>query len=128
MSNETILVFLRECVKLCVYMNANDPPVVLECPGWSSQRSPCQVFPSSTGLDEDALETRNQNVDKIELDIGFTTDDINKGQRKIEFNKQMFKDYTQRGNYLSYIVWPALFLCKGGSILSKGVAQGTNDQ
>ena len=39
------------------------------------------------------------------------------------FNTVMYKHYTRTGGMVDYAVWPAMLLCKGGSLLSKGVAQ-----
>lgn len=44
------------------------------------------------------------------------------------FNKVLFKDYTARGIYTEYVVWPVMFLHKNGPLLGKGVAQGTNEK
>ncbi|XP_053400501.1 uncharacterized protein LOC123558290 [Mercenaria mercenaria] len=44
-----------------------------------------------------------------------------------KFDTNVFKDYTKRGTYVQYVVWPALFLNEGGSLLTKGVAQGCNN-
>lgn len=51
------------------------------------------------------------------------TDDIKDG---MDFNSSLYKAYTRKGKYYDFVVWPALYLCKNGSILSKGVAQGKN--
>lgn len=40
-----------------------------------------------------------------------------------QFNTNTHKQYTKSGPMVDFIVWPALYLCDGGSILSKGVAQ-----
>ncbi|KAH3830286.1 hypothetical protein DPMN_103526 [Dreissena polymorpha] len=42
-----------------------------------------------------------------------------------KFDTTLFKDYTTRGPYVEFLVWPALYLHKDGPLLSKGVAQGT---
>lgn len=42
------------------------------------------------------------------------------------FNTNMYREYTKRGRYIEYVVWPALLLCEGGTLLSKGVAQGSS--
>lgn len=39
------------------------------------------------------------------------------------FEKNHYKEYTESGNYVSYAVWPALFLQKDGPLLCKGVVQ-----
>jgi hypothetical protein len=48
-------------------------------------------------------------------------------KKKTDFDKNLFKEYTFLGNYFDYIVWPALLLHKDGPLLSKGIAQGTNN-
>lgn len=40
------------------------------------------------------------------------------------FNADIYKAYLQNGSQVDYVVWPALFLYEGGTLLSKGVAQG----
>ncbi|XP_076070178.1 uncharacterized protein LOC143041920 isoform X2 [Mytilus galloprovincialis] len=39
------------------------------------------------------------------------------------FDKQSYREYTRSGNVVEYLVWPVLYLHKGGPILSKGVVQ-----
>ena len=41
-----------------------------------------------------------------------------------QFNGEMYKAYTKTGKLYDYIVWPVLYLHKGGPMISKGVAQG----
>ncbi|XP_060565703.1 uncharacterized protein LOC132724760 isoform X1 [Ruditapes philippinarum] len=53
----------------------------------------------------------------LELDAKFTN----------IFNTNIFKDYTKRGEFVDFVVWPAMLLHKGGPLLSKGVAQGRCD-
>ncbi|XP_060565687.1 uncharacterized protein LOC132724746 [Ruditapes philippinarum] len=43
------------------------------------------------------------------------------------FNTNVFKDYTARGEFVDFMVWPAMLLHKNGPLLSKGVAQGRCD-
>ena len=45
-------------------------------------------------------------------------------QRK-EFDKEKYREYTQRGMYTDFVVWPALCLHEGGPLLAKGIAQGS---
>ena len=42
------------------------------------------------------------------------------------FDTNTFKEYTRRGRFTEYVVWPALFLYKKGPLLAKGVAQGSD--
>lgn len=40
------------------------------------------------------------------------------------FSFLLYKQYTHKGPYIDYIVWPALLLHDNGPVVSKGVAQG----
>jgi hypothetical protein len=40
------------------------------------------------------------------------------------FDTNTFKDYTKRGPFVEFVVWPALLLHESGPLLAKGVAQG----
>ncbi|XP_052792383.1 uncharacterized protein LOC128226515 [Mya arenaria] len=51
----------------------------------------------------------------------------NRGKPDIKFNREEFKEYTTRGPFLAFYVWPLIRLHAGGPLLSKGVAQGAND-
>lgn len=42
------------------------------------------------------------------------------------FDSARFQDYTKRGRFVDYVVWPAMLLHEGGPLLRKGVAQGAN--
>jgi hypothetical protein len=46
----------------------------------------------------------------------------------LPFDKDLFKEYTRRGKFQDYIVWPAMRLHENGPLLSKGVAQGTKNK
>jgi hypothetical protein len=52
----------------------------------------------------------------LELDATFTNG----------FNTNVFKDYTKSGEFVDFVVLPAMLHHKGGPLLSKGVAQGKN--
>lgn len=52
--------------------------------------------------------------------------DFNDSEGK-PFNTAHYKAYTKSGSVIEYVVWPALFLHQGGSLLCKGVAQGTKE-
>ncbi|KAL3878476.1 hypothetical protein ACJMK2_030821, partial [Sinanodonta woodiana] len=41
-----------------------------------------------------------------------------------KFDSNKHREYTKKGPYEDFVVWPALYLYKGGQMLSKGVAQG----
>ncbi|XP_056012694.1 putative golgin subfamily A member 6-like protein 3 isoform X2 [Ostrea edulis] len=43
---------------------------------------------------------------------------------KGNFNSDKYRGYTKTGNEYKYLVWPPLYLHKGGPMLGKGVAQG----
>ncbi|XP_052793985.1 putative uncharacterized protein MYH16 isoform X5 [Mya arenaria] len=44
------------------------------------------------------------------------------------FNSDVYRAYTKTGNRVEYVVWPAVYLHKGGPILMKGVAQGASEK
>ena len=46
------------------------------------------------------------------------------GQKGKKFDAKLFRHYTETGKYTDFVVWPALLLHEGGSLLSRGVAQG----
>ena len=46
------------------------------------------------------------------------------GQKRKKFDDKLFRPYTETGKYTDFIVWPALLLYDGGSLLTRGVAQG----
>jgi hypothetical protein len=37
------------------------------------------------------------------------------------FDRQVYKEYTQMGTKVKFLVWPALFLYEGGALISKGL-------
>lgn len=40
-----------------------------------------------------------------------------------QIDKNTYKEFADRGNTVAFVVWPALFLHKGGPLLYKGVVQ-----
>ncbi|KAL3878451.1 hypothetical protein ACJMK2_030801 [Sinanodonta woodiana] len=44
-----------------------------------------------------------------------------------KFDSIKHREYTKKGPYEDFVVWPALYLHKGGPMLSKGVAQGKKE-
>ena len=40
------------------------------------------------------------------------------------FNKDLYRAYTKSGQDYAFLVWPPLYLYKGGQLLGKGIAQG----
>jgi len=50
------------------------------------------------------------------------------GAKRDTFNKTWFKEYTQRGMFMKFIVWPYMLLHENGPLLCKGVAQGTDEK
>ncbi|WAQ99171.1 hypothetical protein MAR_023544 [Mya arenaria] len=51
----------------------------------------------------------------------------NRGKAEMKFNRDEFKEYTKRGPFLAYYVWPLIRLHAGGPLLGKGVAQGADE-
>lgn len=44
------------------------------------------------------------------------------------FDPEAYRAYTRSGPVVDFLVWPAIYLCKGGPVLCKGIAQGTGDK
>lgn len=40
------------------------------------------------------------------------------------FDKDVYRAYTKSGQDYAFLVWPPLYLYKGGQLLGKGIAQG----
>lgn len=112
--------YMESCVKLCLLMRATDPPIVIECPAWKE----CRDYPfNSAGPTHTSsqMEVGLQNVDTHihNADKGLSS--------PLVFNRDKFKDYTRRGKYIEYVVWPLMLLHDNGPVLNKGVAQGTDE-
>ncbi|XP_061163881.1 uncharacterized protein LOC133173019 [Saccostrea echinata] len=45
------------------------------------------------------------------------------GSHGKKFDRNMFSEYTQQGEVLDFVVWPAVLIENGGALLSKGVVQ-----
>ena len=39
------------------------------------------------------------------------------------FDRNMFRQYTRKGRYVDYAVWPGVLLHKDGALMSKGIVQ-----
>ncbi|KAK3582926.1 hypothetical protein CHS0354_009733 [Potamilus streckersoni] len=48
------------------------------------------------------------------------------GSRKI-FDLGKFRAFTQAGERVAFVVWPALLLHEDGPVLVRGIAQGSNN-
>ncbi|XP_052239689.1 uncharacterized protein LOC127850596 isoform X2 [Dreissena polymorpha] len=44
------------------------------------------------------------------------------------FDKDKFKEYTSRGPFVDYFVWPIMYLHRDGPMLGKGIAQGCKEK
>lgn len=49
--------------------------------------------------------------------------DVKENATGAKFDSDKYRCYTKRGNVVDYIVWPVLYLQKGGPLLSKGITQ-----
>lgn len=101
----------------------------------SQQGSRCDVFGPSDLHDKayeeyDAILRGEENIQEVQPN----KDKLNEVEsthikyQRILFSKDKFKDYTKRGKFQLFPVWPALFLYEDGPLLNKGVAQGTNEE
>ncbi|KAH3737822.1 uncharacterized protein LOC127850501 isoform X1 [Dreissena polymorpha] len=66
----------------------------------------------SSDIDE-CFEAREHNVD---MDVNI----------RPEFDTNKYREYTHRGKYVEYYVWPVVYLHQNGAALSRGIAQCTN--
>ncbi|XP_052229783.1 uncharacterized protein LOC127843924 isoform X3 [Dreissena polymorpha] len=55
-----------------------------------------------------------------------TTDSTDLNKRPV-FDQNKFTQFTRGGKYVEYYVWPVVYLHEHGDVLSKGIAQGTDD-
>ncbi|KAK3593596.1 hypothetical protein CHS0354_018692 [Potamilus streckersoni] len=44
------------------------------------------------------------------------------------FDSNKHREYTKKGPYEEFVVWPVLYLYRGGPMMSKGVAQGAKKE
>ncbi|KAH3737819.1 hypothetical protein DPMN_044414 [Dreissena polymorpha] len=116
-NNDAIKKYIMECVRLCLLMNANDPPVVIECPGWHPRiwKQAHTRMPMVNGKPTSGKAVVGIGIDEQPM------------PRQV-FEKAVFKEYTCRGPYIEYIVWPITYLHRNGPMLAKGIAQGNNMQ
>ncbi|XP_060583046.1 uncharacterized protein LOC132739367 [Ruditapes philippinarum] len=121
---EPMKLFIAKCIELCLLMTTTDPPIVMDCP----LREPFLKLSSKNlteiknNCDGRNIGPQNQTFHKKYLINCENASSIDR--QKCIFDKGSFKEYTCRGTYLDFVVWPALFLHKGGPLLNKGVAQG----
>ncbi|WAQ98116.1 hypothetical protein MAR_022489 [Mya arenaria] len=113
--------YVSSCVKLSLLMSASDPPVVVDCPGWV----PCTPdYQSEQDEHSGVFGQTNVNAEGDERNKNSTSD----LKERRNFNKELFKEYTVRGNYVEFFVWPVMFLHENGPVLTKGIAQGAEDK
>lgn len=51
-----------------------------------------------------------------------------KNIRGKRFHTDVYKPYSQSGEYVDFLVLPALYLHENGPLLAKGIAQGAKNQ
>ncbi|KAH3737728.1 uncharacterized protein LOC127851702 [Dreissena polymorpha] len=49
-------------------------------------------------------------------------------KERADFDKDKFKEYTSRGPFVDYVVWPIMYLHRDGPMLGKGIAQGCKEK
>ena len=63
-NEECVKVYISTCIRLALLMTANDPPVVIECPGWqmfSKRQHPRETASLSSSDDGPAPEDLNND-------------------------------------------------------------------
>ena len=43
--------------------------------------------------------------------------------RDSRFNRDMYKEYTRRGRFIDFVVWPVVLIQDGGAMMAKGVVE-----
>ncbi|WAQ98114.1 FAZ1-like protein [Mya arenaria] len=119
--------YVSKCIRLSMFMNGNDPPVVLSCPGWVSfdqRRETREDF--LVGInDKNIAYSDESSNDFQEEHVNFT---VVEDRVTLPFRNDLFKNYTQRGAFVEFYVWPVVYLHEnGGPLLAKGIAQGTEE-
>ncbi|WAQ98111.1 hypothetical protein MAR_022484 [Mya arenaria] len=122
--------YVAGCVKLSLMMNANDPPVAIDCPGWVPCISQKESIYQPKHEEESDLHKQEVNA-QIPSNVGGDGSNQNSTldlKDRLDFNKELFKEYTVRGKYVKFFVWPVMYLHKNGPVLAKGIAQGDEDK
>ncbi|XP_052795252.1 uncharacterized protein LOC128228144 isoform X2 [Mya arenaria] len=113
--------YVSSCAKLSLLMNASDLPVIVDCPGWV----PCTPdYQSEQDEHSGVFEQATVNAEGDESNKNSTSD----LKERRDFNKELFKEYTVRGKYVEFFVWPVMYLHENGPVLTKGIAQGTENK
>lgn len=119
-------------------MAATDPPVVMNttgrCDAYITANGQTVHSKSNAAENQQTLPTASKGdilieideTDDTQMESGNNSGSPTNSELLPEFNHTSFKDYTKRGRYVKFIVWPALYLNEGGPLLCKGVAQGTD--
>ena len=46
--------------------------------------------------------------------------------KNAKYEKSLYREFTKHGNFVDYIVWPAVLIQDGGSLMCKGIVQCRN--
>ncbi|KAL4230296.1 hypothetical protein ACF0H5_010680 [Mactra antiquata] len=101
--------YIQKCIKICLLMRATDPPVVLVYQASGPRLTGTEQVATS---DPDASNGGEGNAMTVV-------------ENRDTFDRNAYKEYTVRGKYVEFIVWPPMLLHENGAMLSKGIAQGT---
>ena len=126
LEHPNLLAYIGGCIKLCLLMVATEPPVVIECPAW--KRSGLLQTDQNINEKSPVKSSQNVSLDLQRRQLQYQSATSEDSRERANFNKDLFKEYTTRGKYLDFCVWPAMLLHKDGPILGKGVAQGSNEK
>ncbi|KAH3737729.1 uncharacterized protein LOC127850673 [Dreissena polymorpha] len=85
------------------------------------------------GLNDNHIEKSHQIENEVNHNFttaaaGDSCDGPTKQRCNVErpiFDKDKFKEYTSRGPFVEYFVWPIMYLHQDGPMLGKGIAQGS---
>ena len=125
LADDNVNKYLEKCVELSLLMVTTDPPVVIVCPRLENIYDDIEnvedQLPSIGKANSSVKDEKNEDV------LVVMNETIGSKKEGTVFNKELFKEYTRRGKYIDYIVWPALLLHSDGPLLGKGVAQGKDE-
>ncbi|XP_052795775.1 uncharacterized protein LOC128228481 [Mya arenaria] len=138
--SKEMMAYFAKCLEVSWLAAVQDPPLALNfCPGEKFDTALFKDYNKRVGpyveflmIPQEQLSSQSRQVKAYfekcvevcwlaavqdpPLELNFSPGE--------KFDTALFKDYTERGPYVEFQVWPALHLHEAGPLLTKGVAQG----
>ncbi|XP_052241276.1 uncharacterized protein LOC127851508 isoform X2 [Dreissena polymorpha] len=89
--------------------------------------NPIEFVNQPSGIKNDENTTQNKKTAHQRAKESKTNENdgnIQLTKERHDFDKDKFKEYTSRGQFVDYFVWPIMYLHRDGPMLAKGIAQG----